>query len=93
MPGGVVNIITGHLSEMTKPLSSHMDINAIAFSGLVDLKKEISLNSVENLKRVRAYEDVWTDAGAQGLHYITDFQEVKTTWHPIENIGGASSTY
>ena len=93
VPGGVVNIITGHLSEMTKPLSSHMDINAIAFSGLVELKKEISLNSVENLKRVRPYEDVWTDVGAQGLHYITDFQEVKTTWHPIENIGGASSTY
>jgi len=27
------------------------------------------------------------------MHYITDVQEVKTTWHPIENIGGATSSY
>jgi hypothetical protein len=30
---------------------------------------------------------------AQGLHFVTDVQEVKTTWHPIENIGGATSSY
>jgi hypothetical protein len=33
------------------------------------------------------------NSNAQGLHFITDIQEVKTTWHPIENIGGASSSY
>jgi hypothetical protein len=27
------------------------------------------------------------------LHYISDLQEIKTTWHPIENVGGASSSY
>jgi len=70
-----------------------MDVNAIAFSGLKDIKKKVDLDSVENLKRVRYYESSWNKKIAQGLHYITDFQEVKTTWHPIENIGGASSTY
>ena len=93
VPGGVVNIITGHISELIKPLSTHMDVNAIAFSGLKELKKEIDLYSVENLKRVRSYDMDWKKSADQGLHYITDFQEVKTTWHPIENIGGASSTY
>ena len=93
VPGGVVNIITGHISELVKPLSTHMDVNAIAFSNIPELKKEIDLNSVDNLKRVRAYNVSWKDNDAQALHYITDFQEVKTTWHPIENIGGASSTY
>ena len=58
-----------------------------------ELKKEIDLYSVENLKRVRSYDIDWKNSDAQGLHFITDFQEVKTTWHPIENIGGASSTY
>ena len=91
--GGVVNIITGHISELIKPLSTHMDVNAIAFSGLKERKKEIDLYSVENLKRVRSYDMDWKKSADQGLHYITDFQEVKTTWHPIENIGGASSTY
>jgi hypothetical protein len=27
------------------------------------------------------------------LQRITDLQEVKTTWHPIESIGGATSSY
>ena len=93
VPGGVVNIITGQTSELIKPLSTHMDVNAIAFSGLKERKKEIDLYSVENLKRVRSYDMDWKKSADQGLHYITDFQEVKTTWHPIENIGGASSTY
>lgn len=93
VPGGVVNILTGHLHELIKPLSSHMDVNSIAFSGLEDLRKEIELNSVENLKRVRFYRNPWKEFNSQGLHFITDFQELKTTWHPIENIGGASSTY
>lgn len=93
VPGGVVNIITGHISELIKPLSTHMDVNAIAFSELKERKKEIDLYSVENLKRVRSYDKDWQKTADQGLHYITDFQEVKTTWHPIENIGGASSTY
>lgn len=93
VPGGVVNIITGQTSELIKPLSTHMDVNAIAFSGLKERKKEIDLYSVENLKRVRSYDMDWQKTADQGLHYITDFQEVKTTWHPIENIGGASSTY
>ena len=93
VPGGVVNIITGQTSELIKHLSTHMDVNAIAFSGLKERKKEIDLYSVENLKRVRSYDMDWKKSADQGLHYITDFQEVKTTWHPIENIGGASSTY
>ncbi|MDC1244670.1 aldehyde dehydrogenase family protein [Crocinitomicaceae bacterium] len=93
VPGGAVNIITGHISELIKPLSTHMDVNALAFSGLNELKKEIDLFSVENLKRVRSYDLNWKKTDTQGLHYITDFQEVKTTWHPIENIGGATSTY
>ena len=74
-------------------LSTHRDVNAIALSGLNERKKEIDLYSVENLKRVRSYDMDWKKSDDQGLHYITDFQEVKTTWHPIENIGGASSTY
>jgi hypothetical protein len=47
------------------------------------------LACVENLKRHITYSNS-TD---QGLQRITDLQEVKTTWHPIESIGGATSSY
>lgn len=94
LPGGVVNILTGKLSELAKPIVTHMDVNAIAYAG-DDIKfmKEIELDAVENLKRVRRYDLNWMDQKSQDLYLISDFQEVKTTWHPIENIGGSSSSY
>jgi hypothetical protein len=30
---------------------------------------------------------------SQGAHFIMDLQEIKTTWHPIENIGGGGAKY
>ena len=91
VPGGVVNILTGSSAELSPTLASHMDVNA-----LVGEKLEVNLiqvEAVENLKRVISFDADWSAPAAQGLHYITDIQEVKTTWHPIENIGGASSSY
>ena len=93
VPGGVVNIITGHISELIKPLATHMDVNAISISNLPGFRREIDLYSIDNLKRVRSYDVNWKSKENQALHFITDFQEIKTTWHPIENIGGATSTY
>lgn len=89
VPGGVVNILTGAADELWSPLSTHMDVNALS----IDLKspylKDIQLAAVENLKRVMCMHS----EDEQGLVNITDFQELKTTWHPIENIGGASNSY
>ena len=94
LPGGVVNILTGKLDELLTPISTHMDVNAIAYAGNdATILKAIQLNAVENLKRVRAYDQNWMDTASQSIYLISDFQEIKTTWHPIENIGGASSTY
>jgi len=94
VPGGVVNILTGKRDELMKHMASHMDINAIAYPEMsADKNKLIELEAVENLKRTRRIHEDWTKENAQGLKLIEMFQEVKTTWHPIENIGGASSTY
>ena len=94
LPGGVVNILTGKLTELVAPLSTHMDVNAIAYAGNDQaILKSIHLNGLENLKRIRAYDQDWMNAASQNLYLISDFQEIKTTWHPIENIGGASSSY
>jgi hypothetical protein len=57
------------------------------------LKKNLSIAAVDNLKRTHEFTVNWNKTDAQGLHYISDLQEIKTTWHPIENIGGATSSY
>lgn len=94
VPGGVVNIITGSIDEMAPTLASHMDVNALITSHLEDsLKKNLSIAAVDNLKRNYEFTVDWNKSDAQGLHYISDLQEIKTTWHPIENIGGATSSY
>jgi acyl-CoA reductase-like NAD-dependent aldehyde dehydrogenase len=91
VPGGVVNILTGKTTEMDKTLAAHMDVNALV--GEQQALEPVQVESVENLKRLFSFDADWMNPNAQGLHFITDIQEVKTTWHPIENIGGASSSY
>jgi acyl-CoA reductase-like NAD-dependent aldehyde dehydrogenase len=94
VPGGVLNILTGSNKEMNPTLSTHMDVNALVYGGSdAAALKEIQENAVLNVKRVFAYANNWTKADAQGLHFVSDLQEIKTTWHPIENIGGATSSY
>lgn len=94
VPGGVINILTGSTDEMAPTLSTHLDVNALVYGGSDPLKlKEIQENAVLNVKRVFAYSTDWKKADAQGLHYISDVQEIKTIWHPIENVGGATSNY
>jgi len=89
VPGGVVNILTGKVAELAPALAAHMDVNALVTESLGDLNKSLALACVENLKRHITHSNS-TD---QGLQRITDLQEVKTTWHPIESIGGATSSY
>jgi acyl-CoA reductase-like NAD-dependent aldehyde dehydrogenase len=91
VPGGVVNIVTGEITEMDKTLAAHMDVNALV--GEQQVLERLQVESVDNLKRLFSFDADWMNSNAQGLHFITDIQEVKTTWHPIENIGGASSSY
>ena len=87
--GGVVNILTGKVAELAPALAAHMDVNALVTESIGELNKPLALACVENLKRHITYSNS-TD---QGLQRITDLQEVKTTWHPIESIGGATSSY
>jgi len=94
VPAGVINILTGSPEEMAVTLASHMDVNALITSNLeTKLSNKLALLSVDNLKRKFDYEVNWVEKDKQALHYISDLQEIKTTWHPIENVGGASSSY
>ena len=58
VPGGVVNILTGHRSELLEHFSSHMDVNAIVYCGTDN--DEITLvqqNAALNVKRPIVYSD------------------------------------
>lgn len=94
LPGGVVNILTGTNLELNNVLAMHMDVNAVVYGGNDnEALKSIQEGSVLNVKRIIPLRKDWMESNAQDLYLISDTQEVKTTWHPIENIGGASSSY
>jgi acyl-CoA reductase-like NAD-dependent aldehyde dehydrogenase len=95
VPAGVVNILTGKPSELLSQFASHMDVNAVIYCGNEELlQKEIQQKAAGNVKRVLFYNGVnWLSGKGQSPYYILDTQEIKTTWHPIENIGGAGGGY
>jgi acyl-CoA reductase-like NAD-dependent aldehyde dehydrogenase len=95
VPGGVVNILTGKIAELAPYFADHMDVNATIFcESDVATKKLIQEKAAMNLKRVISYEDKnWLSDDGQSPYFIMDTQEIKTTWHPIENIGGAKAGY
>jgi len=94
LPAGVVNIVTGFANEMLPTLAEHMDVNALYLSNASnEIVKSTQLSAVDNLKRVVVVNEDWNQEKAQGIAFISSFQEIKTTWHPIEQIGGATSSY
>ncbi len=96
LSGGVVNILTGNIPELLASFHSHMDVNAvlIAYNKIQkNVVTELEKGAVVNVKRVISYESDFSKSDDQNPYYINDFQELKTTWHPIENVGGATSTY
>jgi len=94
VPGGVVNILTGKSKELHSHFSSHMDVNAIVYcrENKEEIKK-IQQNASLNVKRSYIYNKKWNSNEVENPYMILDLQEIKTTWHPIENIGGAKSSY
>ena len=87
VPGGVVNILTGLRDELIDHMSSHMDVNAFFYTNPeidADTRKQIDENGALNVKRIihKPVED-WLDNEFENPYMITEFQEIKTTWHPI----------
>ena len=78
VPGGVVNLLTGHRAELAPWLASHMDVNAIDLTGADGLQTDLEIAAAENVKRV-----IVGKADSQSLYEISAFLELKTVWHPI----------
>ncbi len=85
LPGGVVNILTGHESELLDSATTHMDVNAVAYHrSNADSIRKIQENAALNIKRVQFYNtDTSKNVDNENPYRILDFMEIKTTWHPI----------
>ncbi len=95
LPGGVVNILTGKPAELASWFVDHMDVNATIYcENNSEVKKMMREKSANNVKRIIFYDKInwYTDEG-QSPYFIMDTQEIKTTWHPIENIAGSGAGY
>jgi acyl-CoA reductase-like NAD-dependent aldehyde dehydrogenase len=93
LPGGVVNVLTGELSELLPHVSVHMDVNAIVYAG--DDKeqlKSLQLDAATNVKRIIKVDSAELNS-TEDPYLIREMSEVKTTWHPIEQIGASGSGY
>ncbi|HSU28172.1 MAG TPA: aldehyde dehydrogenase family protein [Chitinophagaceae bacterium] len=95
VPGGVVNILTGKPGELVSWFVEHMDVNATIYCEKdSSVQKMMREKSALNLKRIFFYDEInWNTEKGQSPYFIMDTQEIKTTWHPIENIAGAGGGY
>ena len=95
LPGGVINILTGKPAELASWFTDHMDVNATIYCEKdSSVQKMMREKSALNLKRISFYDKVnWYSEEGQSPYFIMDTQEIKTTWHPVENIAGAGGGY
>ncbi|MCX7729324.1 MAG: aldehyde dehydrogenase family protein [Bacteroidia bacterium] len=96
IPSGVINILTGFENELLSYFANHMDVNAIVYAK----SNEKSITTIQdlaplNVKRVILWnnKDWWKSEDAETPYLIIDTCEIKTTWHPIENIGAGGAKY
>ena len=94
VPGGVVNVLTGNAEELHEHAGRHMDIDAIAFDrDDAKLLKNVQAFAADNVKQVKQFKVNWQDEENENPYLISQFCEVKTTWHPIEQISSGGSGY
>jgi len=86
LPGGAVNIVTGYVSQLLKPLAEHDDVDAIWTFGDEATAAAAKAMSVGNLKQVFTNEGRaidWFDARvAEGRWFLEHAVQVKNIWVP-----------
>ncbi len=89
MPGGVVNVLTGHAKELCPHIAKHREVIGIdAWVVDAEIRKAMESEGADNIKRVKTHVPMdpegWIDERrAQGLGWIERFLETKTVWHPV----------
>ncbi|MXZ78012.1 MAG: aldehyde dehydrogenase [Acidimicrobiia bacterium] len=86
VPAGVVNIITGHRSELVPPLAGHVAVDSLDLTGCdseqgADAARQAAA-TITRVVSASAAERQWADEAAQSPYLIDAFCETKTVWHP-----------
>lgn len=85
LPGGVVNIVTGHVAELAPVIAQHRDVDALDLAGAKpDLAEELERQAATNVKRVLRPPEADVDWMAPPTpRRLLSFIETKTVWHPV----------
>lgn len=79
LPGGVINLLSGHVDELYSHMGQHMEIQSLLYVGAnTERLSELKEMAIENMKRV-----VHWNFASRDLQPIVSFTEDKTVWHPV----------
>jgi acyl-CoA reductase-like NAD-dependent aldehyde dehydrogenase len=78
LPGGVLNMITGHTEELAPVLAAHEDVDGLDLVGAsdADALAAIAATSIKRVLKARAGTD-------ESLRRLRAFVETSTVWHTI----------
>jgi aldehyde dehydrogenase (NAD+) len=86
LPGGVINIVPGRVSELLKVLTEHDDLDAVWCYGDAELCTTAKALSSGNLKQVWTNEgreiDFFSQQQGEGTFYLEHAYQVKNIWVP-----------
>jgi acyl-CoA reductase-like NAD-dependent aldehyde dehydrogenase len=83
VPGGVINILTGRVSELAPHLAAHADVNALDLTGAdAELRQSLEQAAAQTVKRVYIPKGVPDFTATPGTARLRAFLEIKTVWHP-----------
>ncbi|GAA2781023.1 aldehyde dehydrogenase family protein [Saccharopolyspora taberi] len=84
VPGGVVNLLTGHAAELGPWLASHADVNALDPVGAPEeLRAELERAAAGTVKRVLPVRGAPDWTREPDIQRLRAFTETKTVWHPV----------
>jgi len=88
VPGGVVNMLTGHVAELAPVLAGHLDVDGIDLTGLVGATDvdagALEAAAAEGVMRVLIAPGAEPDftRTPRGVDRIMTWCDIKTVWHP-----------
>jgi aldehyde dehydrogenase (NAD+) len=85
LPGGVVNILTGHRRELIPTFATHAHIRGIDAVAAGEDAAALRRGAADTVKRVKVRQpDIdWASESHESVYEIRSFVEFKTVWHPI----------
>lgn len=79
LPKGVVNLLTGYVSELYPHFGGHMEIQSLSYQGSDEkVRRELKEMGVANMKRMPP-----RISNSLSLDHLTHYVEFKTVWHPV----------